>query len=61
MEHLKGLCQVLEMRVSEAMGETPLEAKTGIEQAVLAKLRNMSAAKAELLLALADEMETKKK
>lgn len=57
MEHLKGLCRVLEMSLDEAMGESSLEAITDVEQLMLKKLRKLNPASAELLLALAEKME----
>lgn len=53
MEHLRGLCDVLEMTVDEAVKGAPNEAATGIEQAILAAVRDMDDVDAEMILALA--------
>lgn len=58
MEHLRGLCDVLEMTVDEAVKGAPHEAATGIEQAILAAVRDMGDADAEILLAMARRMRT---
>ena len=59
MEHLRALCEVLDLTLDEAVKGAPAEAKTGVEQAMLEALRSMSAAKAEALLAVAKGMEDK--
>jgi hypothetical protein len=59
MEHLRGLLSVLEMDIAEALGGTPREAVTAIEQALLSEMRGMDTVSAELLLAMAKKLSTK--
>lgn len=58
MEHLKVLCEVLEIQIGEAFGEHPLEAKTELEQAILKKARPLSPADQELVIAFMERLGT---
>jgi transcriptional regulator with XRE-family HTH domain len=51
MEHLRELCEVLDLQVGEAFGDKPLEAKTELEQAILKKARPLSPTDQELVIA----------
>lgn len=52
MEHLRGLCDVLDLSLDEAIKGAPAEAKTGMEQAVLDALRDVPDDSQELALAM---------
>lgn len=52
MEHLKALCEVLQISIDEAVKGKPTEAVTGVETRLLQMLRAMPADRAEALLAL---------
>lgn len=56
MEHLRGLCDVLEMTLDEAIKGAPNEAATGLEQALLDAVRDMEGADAEMILANAQRL-----
>jgi hypothetical protein len=56
MDQLRGLCEVLELELGEAMGGQPLEAKTALEQVILAKARPLSEADQELVIAFLDRL-----
>jgi transcriptional regulator with XRE-family HTH domain len=56
MEQLRGLCEVLDIELGEAMGGAPLEAKTALEQVILAKSRPLSEADQELVIAFLDRL-----
>lgn len=56
MDHLRGLCDVLDLSIDEAIKGTPGEAKTGLEQRMLDVLRGLSDVDQEMLLAMAARM-----
>lgn len=56
MDHLRALCDVLDMQVGEAMGDKPMEAKTALEQVILQKARPLSERDQEMLIAIIDRM-----
>ena len=60
MNHLRGLCDVLDLTLDEAVKGAPAEAKTGTEQRMLEAMRSMSDADVEMLLAMAARMEGKR-
>lgn len=56
MEHLRALCDVLDVSLDEAVLGAPLEPQTGAEQKMLDLMRNMSDENIEIMLALASKM-----
>jgi hypothetical protein len=56
MEHLKALCQALDLTVDEAIGSDTMEAQTALEQRMLAVLRDLEPAQAEALLITGEAM-----
>lgn len=60
MVHLRGLCDVLEISLDEAVKGAPDEAKTAMEAALLQSLRRMSDADAEVIMAMAKRLESSK-
>lgn len=56
MEHLRGLCDVLDVSLDEAVKGAPAEAKTGMEQAILDALREVPDESQELALAMLKQM-----
>lgn len=56
MVHLRGLCDVLEMTLDDAVKGAAAQAATGVEQALLEAIRKMPDADAEMLLAMARRM-----
>ena len=56
MQHLRGLCDVLDLTLDEAVKGSPQEAKTGTEQAMLEAMRRLGDEDAEMLLAMARRM-----
>jgi len=61
MEHLRGLCAVLEMTIDEAAGVGTTETATDEEQVLLNAARNMSEADRGFLLATAVHLAQKAK
>lgn len=59
MEHLRGLCSVLETSVAKAMGEADGEAVTGMEKAMLNVVRDLDPEQVEALYAVAFSMKKK--
>lgn len=60
MEHLKALCQALDLTVDEAIGSASLEAQTAVEQRMLSILRDLEPAQAEALLVTGEAMRGRK-
>lgn len=60
MDHLRGLCDVLELSLDEAVRGAPGEAKTAVEQRMLDVMRDLSDADQEMLLAMASRMGDRK-
>lgn len=56
MEHLKALCDVLDLSIDEAVRGRPSEAVTGLEGAMLETLRALPPEQGQALLALASSM-----
>lgn len=56
MEHLRGLCEVLELSLDEAVKGAPGEAKTAVEQRMLEVMRGLNDVDQEMLLAMASRM-----
>lgn len=52
MEHLKALCEVLQISIDEAVRGRSQEAVTGVETKLLELVRSMPADRAEAFLAL---------
>lgn len=61
MDHLRGLLDVLDLSLDEAVKGAPAEAKTGLEQAVLDGLREMPDDLQETVLALIKQLKGKGK
>lgn len=59
MEHLRGLCDVLDLSLDEAIKGAPAEAKTGMEQAMLDALRDVPDDSQELALAMLRKLRRK--
>lgn len=59
MDHLRGLCDILDMSLDEAVKGAPAEAQTGAEQRMLDAMRTLGDADIEMLLAVAARMEKK--
>ena len=59
MDHLRGLCDILDMSLDEAVKGAPAEAQTGAEQRMLDAMRTLGDADIEMLLAMAARMEKK--
>lgn len=56
MEHLKALCDALDMSLDEAAGAAPKEARTAVEHQMLSILRDLDSAQAEALLMTGEVM-----
>jgi transcriptional regulator with XRE-family HTH domain len=56
MQHLRGLCDVLDLSIDEAVKGAPNEAQTGVEQRMLDLLRSISDADGEMLLAMGERL-----
>lgn len=52
MEHLRGLCEVLDLSLDEAVQGAPNVATTGTEQLLLERFRDLPDAAQETVLAL---------
>lgn len=60
MVHLRGLCDVLDMTLDDAVKGAAEQAATGVEQALLEAVRKLPDADAEMLLAMAKRMQAEK-
>lgn len=58
MDHMRALCNALDMSLDEAMGQSPKEAQTDMEQRMLSILRDLDPAQAEALLMTGEVMRT---
>ncbi len=56
MDHLKALCDALDIQLGAAMGEESATAETDIEQIILKKARSLSTADQEMLIAFMDRL-----
>lgn len=56
MEHLRAMCEVLDLSLDDAVKGSPKEAKTATQQLMLESMESMSDADAEILLAMAMRM-----
>lgn len=56
MEHLRGLLDVLDLSLDEAIRGAPMEAVTAAENAMLQRMRAMSDEDVVLLLAMAEKL-----
>ena len=58
MDHMRALCDALDMSLDEAMGKAPKQAQTEVEQRMLSILRDLDPAQAEALLMTGEVMRT---
>lgn len=58
MDHLRALCDALDMQLGQAMGDEPAQAKTDLEQLILKKARDLSTADQELLISFMERLGT---
>lgn len=56
MNHVKAICDVLDLEIGEAFGAESLSAETDMEQVILRKVRNLSAEDQELALAMINRL-----
>jgi len=60
MNHVKAICDVLELEVGEAFGAESSVAQTDMEQVILQKVRKLSAQDQEFALAMLDRLAAQK-
>lgn len=56
MDHIRAICEALDLSADEVMGRRPQEAKTALEQRMLTILRDLGQAEAEVLLMTGEVM-----
>lgn len=56
MNHVKAICDVLDLEIGEAFGADSLSAETDLEQVILKKLRQLSPEDQELALTMLDRL-----
>lgn len=61
MNHLRGLCDVLDLSIAEAMDEPSLEARTDLEQVILRGLRRIEPEDQELVAAMIQSLKSRRK
>lgn len=56
MDHLRALCDALDMQLGAAMGEESVHAATDLEQVILKKARGLSTTDQEMLIAFMERL-----
>jgi transcriptional regulator with XRE-family HTH domain len=60
MNHLRGLCDVLDLSIAEAMDEPSIEARTDLEQVILRGLRGIEPEDQELVAAMVESLKARR-